>query len=67
MKIVRTSPFTGATRHMNIDITPQQLFAWESGELIQNAMPNISAEEREFIMTGISPTEWQDSFGSEEK
>ena len=30
----------------------------EGCELIQNAMPNLSADEREFLMTGITPEEW---------
>jgi hypothetical protein len=29
---------------------------------VQNAMPNLSADEREFIMTGITPTEWDEMF-----
>ena len=26
-------------------------------------MPHLSADEREFIMTGITPNEWEDAFG----
>jgi hypothetical protein len=29
---------------------------------VQNAMPHLSADEREFIMTGITPTEWDEMF-----
>jgi hypothetical protein len=29
---------------------------------VQNAMPNLSADEREFIMSGITPTEWDEMF-----
>jgi len=63
MKIVRTSPFSGETNVMEIDVTPSQLTAWQNGTLIQNAMPHLSADEREFIMTGITPTEWNETFG----
>jgi len=62
MKITKISPFTGATNTLDIDVTPEQLQAWEDGALIQNAMPHISADEREFIMTGITPQEWQEAF-----
>ena len=31
---------------------------WKEGELIQRALPELSAEDREFIKTGISPTGW---------
>ena len=37
--------------------------AWQSGELIQNAFPELSADAREFIKTGITPEEWEAVFG----
>ena len=63
---VRRSPFTGKMNSMNISVTDEQVERWECGELIQKAMPAISAEEREFIMTGITPDEWNSLFGGEE-
>ena len=63
MKITRTSRLSAETNVMDIDITEEQLALWESGmALIQDAMPNISADEREFIMTGITPEEWDSAF-----
>ena len=47
---------------MEIEVTQEQLSSWESGTLIQNAMPHLSADEREFIMTGITPEEWDSAF-----
>jgi hypothetical protein len=67
MKITKTSPFSGNTNVMEIDVTQEQIALWESGTLIQNAMPNLSADEREFIMTGITPSEWAEAFGSSEE
>jgi len=64
MEITKKSAFTGKTQTMDIDVTQEQLDAWQDGELIQNAMPNVSAEEREFIKTGVTPQEWKDMFGS---
>jgi hypothetical protein len=63
MQITRRSPFSGKINTLDINVTQAQLDRWEAGELIQNAMPNVSPEHREFIMTGISPTEWEDTFG----
>lgn len=54
MLITRKSPFTGKTRTMDIPVTQEQLDRWQNGTLIQNAMPNIAPEHREFIMTGIT-------------
>lgn len=62
MLIIRTSPFSGNTNSMEIEVTQEQLSSWENGTLIQNAMPNLSADEREFIMTGITPAEWDSAF-----
>lgn len=58
MKIIRTSKLTGKTRSMRLPITKAQLEAWVDGMLIQHAMPHLSDDEREFVMTGITPSEW---------
>ena len=58
MKITRKSRLTGIVRTLEIPCTPEQLADWENGTYIQNAMPNLSAADREFIMTGISQDEW---------
>ena len=31
---------------------------WEDGALIQNAFPMLNADEREFLMTGMTPDDW---------
>jgi len=62
MLIERTSRLSGDVHVMDIDVLPIQITLWEQGELVQNAMPELSADEREFIMTGITPTEWNEMF-----
>ena len=62
MVIERTSPITGERNFMNIDVTDEQIKLWKEGMLIQDAMPNLSDDEREFIMTGITPAEWSRIF-----
>ena len=66
MNITMTSPFTGKVNTLDLDITAQQLKRWQEGELIQNVMPDLSADEREFLMTGYMPGEWEQMFGEEE-
>ena len=61
--IERESPLSGNVNRMSIQVTEAQIAAWKGGELIQNAMPNVSADEREFIKTGITPEEWENTFG----
>ncbi len=56
--ITRTSPITNETICMEIEITQDQYDAWKSGVLIQDAMPDLSADDREYIMTGMTPEDW---------
>ena len=43
------SILSDAVRSKEIDVNLAQVRAWQDGALIQNAMPNISAEERDFF------------------
>ena len=63
MKITRLSPISGVTHTMELDVTAKQIVAWEKGEMIQNAFPHLTAGEREFIKTGITPDDWSTMFG----
>lgn len=58
MIIIKTSPFSGKAHRMVINVTDAQLDEWQQGALIQDVMPQLNADEREFIMTGITPEEW---------
>jgi hypothetical protein len=62
MKITRTSMFTGVIHTLEINVTPEQIARWQGGELIQNAMPNLTPDEREFIKTGVTAEEWEAAF-----
>ena len=66
MEIARRSPFSGLHHVMDLPVTQKQLDRWQAGELVQNVFPHLSADEREFIMTGITPQEWEEEFGLEE-
>lgn len=67
MLITRTSMFTGKQRTMDLDITEEQYNRWLDGELVQKAFPNLNADEREFIMTGVTPEEWDSAFPPEDE
>lgn len=70
MLIVRTSQISKKESAMDLDITQDQLnrvnLRYTTGELIQNIVPNLSMEEREFLMTGITPKEWNQLFSQVE-
>lgn len=38
---------------------------WHSGKRIQDAFPSLAPEQREFLLSGITPEEWKKLFGSE--
>ena len=58
MLITRRCPFTGVQNKKEIDVTEEQIRIWHEGTLIQDAMPDLTASEREFIMTGITDEVW---------
>jgi len=60
MIVTRKNIFTGQERSLNLDVTQEQLNRWKNGELIQNVFPNLSVDEREFLMTGIVGEEWNE-------
>lgn len=68
MLITNISQLSGKEHTMELDITEDQLERFynrrENGEYVQTIFPNLSKEEREFILTGITPTEWTAMFGS---
>ena len=59
MKITRTNPFNGEVNTLDIPVTEEQVQAYMDGALIQNAFPNLSAGDREFIKTGITEESWE--------
>ena len=59
MKITRTNPLNGEVNTLNIEVTDEQIEAYAAGALIQNAFPNLSASDREFIKTGITAESWE--------
>lgn len=58
MIIVKKSMITGEVHQMDLAVTQEQLEAYEKGMLVQEAFPNLNADEREFILSGITPEEW---------
>lgn len=66
MLITRRSIISGETNTMEIDVTPMQLSNWHNGMLVQDAMPHLNNDEKEFIMTGITPDEWEDEFSDDD-
>lgn len=67
MLITKTSFISGITRTIDLDITKEQLDLYrDKGVLVQDAFPNLSVNEREFLISGIWGNEWDSLFPSEE-
>ena len=67
MLIARISILSGRLNALDLDVTAEQLAAYESRTiLLQDAFPHLPPEEREFIKTGITPEEWEETFGPDD-
>lgn len=70
MKVTRLSPFSGEYNTREINITEEQLsqlvktpVKWFHPKLsIQDFLPNLDADDRGFILTGITPDDWDNLF-----
>ena len=58
MIVTRTSMMSKIERSIDLDVTAEQINAWRSGMLIQDAMPHLNEHEREFVISGITQEEW---------
>lgn len=62
--VARRATFTGKVNTMWLPLTPVQFEQrrqfWLQGELIQDAFPMLNADQREFILTGMMPGDFED-------
>jgi len=70
MQITKKSILTGEEHTMEIKITPEQLKKVDNrrelGLNIQNIVPFLSPDEREFLMNGITSDESKKYFGDDD-
>lgn len=59
--------FDGTLRSMmfrtTVEAMTEAVKVYNKGALIQDAFPFLSAAEREFLISGITPEEWDRMFG----
>lgn len=67
MLITKKSILSGNVNQMHLNITQEQIDEWAAGSLIQNVFPNLNGDEREFLMTGVTPGEWDAAFPLEDE
>lgn len=66
MEITRKSLVSGITRTIDLPITQEQVDRWLGGENIQRVFTNLTDDEREFLLTGITADEWDETFPEED-
>lgn len=63
MYIKRKSVISGIERTRSIPVNPEDYFAWLAGVgSIQDLMPYLNDADCEFILSGITPEEWNEVF-----
>jgi|TARA_R100000455_G_C6249780_1_gene106694 hypothetical protein len=67
MIFTRKSIISGIKRDMDLPVTQEQYDRYKSGWYVQDAFPNLSDDEREFIISGVTAEEWSNTFGDEEQ
>jgi hypothetical protein len=67
MKITKISPRTGKENTLDLPVTRQQIDDWKNSRfLIQDAFPDLTPGQREFLMTGYTEEDWEILFPPEE-
>ena len=64
VRVTKTSILSGLAHSMDLPVRQGQIDRWLGGELIQDVMPHLSLDQREFLMSGITPDEWDEAFGT---
>ena len=64
MLIQKRNRLTGKVNEMDLDVTTEQVRAYENGGFVQNCFPNLTVTEREFLISGLSAEEQKEIFGS---
>jgi len=65
MIITKIDPVTGKKNSLDIPVTETQIESWRFGALIQDVMPNLTPDQREFIISGTMPESWAKIFGED--
>ncbi len=62
MQVTRKSQLTQITHTFDLNVTNEQLLAHANGKPAQDAFPQLNADDREFIISGITKEEWEQAF-----
>jgi hypothetical protein len=61
--VIRYSMWTGKFNKVTLKMTEEQYSKWHNKRsLIQDVLPHLDKDEREFLMTGYTPQYWEAMF-----
>lgn len=63
--VSRICDITGS--EYSVELLPWQYGSWINGDKVTDFAPNMSADEREFLITGTTPGEWNEMFADLEE
>ncbi len=63
---IYTGPYEDGNGTRSVVVPSEGLYRYRQGALIQKAFPEMSSDDREFLMTGISPEKWDRLFKDQE-
>ena len=68
MLITKISPVSGKEVSLDIPMTIDQYKQYINGSgFVQNIFPELSADQREFLISGCTKSDWDYLFGAEPK
>lgn len=63
--VIKTKPCTVCNEYEVWSLDREAVTRWQEGENIQNAFPDMKAEDREILISGTHPACWNELFGEE--
>ena len=67
VRVYKQSVFTGKHHSMVLPTRQGNLEHWiDTGALVQDMFPHFNVDQLEFLISGITPEEWDETFGSED-
>jgi hypothetical protein len=62
-----TGPCVKCTKHVTVTVPGPGLYRYRQGDHIQDAFPTLSPSDREFLMSGICSSCWDQMFKEEDE
>ncbi len=64
---VTTRPCISCGQRTTLEVPKGAFLRWERGELVQNAFPDWTADQRELLITGTHGACWDKMFGGDDE